>query len=64
MSTTEIEAGTCSCCKQPLNAAGRCLNVDCTKAAEQATRAAARETRKATAGDSSPRAFTSSGRVD
>lgn len=56
----------CEVCGRPLDPNGICINIDCTKAQEQATRAAARDTAKATAAaaSSSPNAFTSTGRVD
>lgn len=56
----------CHCCHEPLDASGRCINIDCRVAQEQATAGAARETRKATAGAAAyeSRAFSSSGRVD
>jgi hypothetical protein len=57
----------CPECHRPLEADGEtCLNVNCSRAQEQATRAASRQTAKAgaVAAATSPRAFTSSGRVD
>lgn len=54
----------CSCCGGAQNAEGACLNVDCTRAAQNATRAAGRSTRKATASAYQPNAWQSSGRVD
>jgi hypothetical protein len=56
--TTKNECGTCG---EPLSESGRCLNVECSAAVEEACRTAARETRKASA---PPRAFTFSGNVD
>jgi len=66
MSTMETTR-ECGCCGQALNASGRCVNVDCERAAMQATRGASRSTAKAAAGYArvnEPRAFSSSGRVD
>ena len=56
----------CECCGEALNENGNCINIDCKRAQEDATRGAARETKKATAGHAQfqPRAFTSTGRVD
>lgn len=58
---------TCTTCNEPVNDQGCCINVDCATAQQQATRGAARETAKATAGyamANEPSAWTSSGRVD
>lgn len=56
----------CPVCHTPTNAKGECVNLDCTAAHRSATRHAARDTAKATAGavSSSPMAFSSSGAVD
>jgi len=57
----------CAECGEELEpGSGRCINVDCRVAQEQATAGAARQTAKATAGAAryEPRAFSSSGKVD
>lgn len=56
----------CPECHQPTNNCGECVNLDCVAAHTAATRGAARETAKAAAGHATftPRAFSSSGRVD
>lgn len=55
---------TCMTCGEPLTESGVCVNVDCSTAQEQATRAAQRQTAKATAAAAQPSAWTSTGRVD
>lgn len=54
----------CETCGEPLNESGHCINIDCERAQEDATRGAARDTAKATARAAEPNAFTSAGRVD
>jgi len=57
----------CPECSELLSDGGTCLNVECRRAQEQATRSATRETAKATtaaAAGSAPQAWTRSGRVD
>lgn len=62
MAGTDNPGRNCPTCGSELTAAGNCLNIDCRRAAEQATAGAARATRKATVPQ--PRAFQRSGRVD
>lgn len=66
--STMVEATRCEECGEVEGEGGICLNVNCERAARQATAGAGRATHKATAAASTaqdqPRAFTSSGRVD
>lgn len=62
-----LEAVHCLSCGERLSEQGQCLSADCERGAQAATRAAGRDTAKVAVGNAvaaSPRAFTSSGRVD